>query len=286
MVLGTAQLGMDYGITNVSGKPGREAAFRILSTAWERGVVRFDTAPGYGSEELLGEFTRAHGIESSIRVLTKIPSLEGKSDYGDAIRRSIEDSLENLACSRIEVLFFHDASDSELLIRDLGFFNHLMESHPVADIGVSIYSPDEVDAVADCGLAPAFQFPYNVLDRRFDTAVMPEGKRYGRSILLQGLLAADIGSRPDIPQALRMIHADYFSQVTRLGYDPIACAISGAVSSLKVDYFLIGVETEAQLMEIVRSIQSIDPEHDLSGRIQMEVDPEWLDPRTWNQKEM
>ncbi len=54
LVLGTAQFGMDYGIANVGGKPLKKEVFRILDLAWEKGVRRFDTAPGYGSEALLG----------------------------------------------------------------------------------------------------------------------------------------------------------------------------------------------------------------------------------------
>ena len=51
MVLGTAQFGMDYGIANLMGKPTRKDVLSILALAWEKGVRRFDTAPGYGSEK-------------------------------------------------------------------------------------------------------------------------------------------------------------------------------------------------------------------------------------------
>ena len=53
IVLGTVQLGMDYGITNSYGKPEKLEALNILETAWENGIRRFDTAPGYYSEDIL-----------------------------------------------------------------------------------------------------------------------------------------------------------------------------------------------------------------------------------------
>ena len=59
MVLGTAQFGMDYGISNTIGKPKKKAVFEILDLAWEKGIKRFDTAPSYGSEALVGEFITA-----------------------------------------------------------------------------------------------------------------------------------------------------------------------------------------------------------------------------------
>ena len=72
MVLGTAQFGMDYGITNVNGKPTRNEVFNILDFAWENGVRRFDTAPGYDSETWLGDFLTSRGLQDQIKILTKI----------------------------------------------------------------------------------------------------------------------------------------------------------------------------------------------------------------------
>ena len=71
MVLGTAQFGMDYGIANVSGKPTKKEVFNILSHAWEKGIWKFDTAPGYSSESLVGEFISTNGLQDKAKVLTK-----------------------------------------------------------------------------------------------------------------------------------------------------------------------------------------------------------------------
>ena len=80
LVLGTAQFGMDYGIANISGKPTYKQVYAIFELAWKKGIRRFDTAPGYGSEALLGEFIDAHGIQNEAIILTKISALENK-DY-------------------------------------------------------------------------------------------------------------------------------------------------------------------------------------------------------------
>ena len=57
LVLGTAQLGMNYGIANQTGKPELATARNIVRTAWEGGIRCFDTAQGYGdSERILGIF--------------------------------------------------------------------------------------------------------------------------------------------------------------------------------------------------------------------------------------
>ena len=45
ITLGTAQLGMNYGITNVNGKLDYNAALKILNYAWKNGINTFNTAP-------------------------------------------------------------------------------------------------------------------------------------------------------------------------------------------------------------------------------------------------
>lgn len=50
VALGTAQLGMAYGVANTAGQPTSEAATGLVATAWGAGVRSFDTAQAYGSD--------------------------------------------------------------------------------------------------------------------------------------------------------------------------------------------------------------------------------------------
>jgi aryl-alcohol dehydrogenase-like predicted oxidoreductase len=60
MTLGTAQLGLNYGIANNEGKPGEEKALRILDSALASGVNCIDTAADYGdSEKIIGNLKEA-----------------------------------------------------------------------------------------------------------------------------------------------------------------------------------------------------------------------------------
>ena len=76
-----------------------------------------------------------------------------------------------------------------LLLKDPSFFIDLLNDYPLKSLGVSVYEPAEVKLLKDCELEIAFQFPFNVLDRRFENLNMIKGRRYARSIFLQGLLA-------------------------------------------------------------------------------------------------
>ena len=236
MVLGTAQFGMDYGIVNINGKPKKKEAFDILDLAWEKGIRQFDTAPCYGSEALLGEFITANGIQDEAIVLTKIPSLYGVSDFQTDIITNLESSLKNLGCP-IDMLFFHNPVDSGLLLSDLQFFETLLNDYPVSTLGVSVYETKEVESLSGCQFELAFQFPFNVLDRRFEQVSMPKSKRYARSIFLQGLLATQNGLRPDAPEELFNLQKRYHNRLTDHHLDPIGYAVSFVTRNNFIDYF-------------------------------------------------
>jgi len=281
MVLGTAQFGMDYGIANVSGKPTKKDVFNILSLAWERGVWKFDTAPGYSSESLLGEFISTNGLQDKVKVLTKIPSLDGLSDYETIIIKSIALSLKNLGCP-IDVLFFHNPNDSILLLKAPEFFDGLLHDYPISSLGVSVYEPNDVEKLLGCPLELAFQFPFNVLDRRFEKVEMTAGKRYARSIFLQGLLASADGLRSDAPKELLVLQKEYRNMSAFYHLDPISVAISFAIISDLVDHFLIGVDSVSQLNEIIKFDQYDQNEMANIDLESLNINDYWLDPRNWS----
>ena len=283
IVMGTAQFGMDYGITNKGGKPTRKEVFGILELAWGNGIRRFETAPGYGSEVLLGEFIKANSLWNEIIVLTKIPALENTSDFGTSIRRSLESSLEKLGC-HIEVLFFHDPKDSILLMNEIQFFENLLQEYKVNTLGVSVYKSEEVENLFGCHFELAFQFPFNVLDRRFEQTNMMKGKRYARSVFLQGLLASANGLRPDAPEELLKLQKAYHSKLVEHSVSPIELALSYAANSNCVDYFLVGVESKQQLMHIMIRESVIYKDSTFLEPLLSNISEKWLDPREWDEK--
>ena len=278
MVLGTAQFGMDYGIANISGKPTKKVIFSILDLAWEKGVRRFDTAPGYGSETLLGEFIFANGLQNEAIVLTKIPSIEASEDYMKVIKTSIESSLKALGCP-VGLLFFHNQTDANLLLKDPKYFENILNIYPVSALGVSVYEKKDIVKLSRCEIELAFQFPFNVLDRRFEQVTMPKGKRYARSIFLQGLLVSKNALRFNAPKELINLQKKYHDKLTDHNLDPVEIAVSFALCSDSVDYFLIGVDSAKQLrnileLEIIKRLDTSVFDEFLTN-----VNKNWFDPR-------
>ena len=73
LVLGTAQLGMAYGIANQAGAPTTQIANALVARALALGITTFDTARAYGlSENRLGEALAGH---DDVTIITKLAPL-------------------------------------------------------------------------------------------------------------------------------------------------------------------------------------------------------------------
>ena len=282
LVLGTAQLCMNYGIADQTGAPTKKEAFQILECAWEAGVRHFDTAPGYQSESIIGNFVKTHRLGKEIMMMTKIPSLAAKDDWKDFALKSVEKSFENLSTDRVKVLFLHSPEDSKLLIDDPDFFQSLTERFPIESLGISIYDPETVMETIPVCSGLAYQFPYNILDRRFEAVPIPKGKRYARSIFLQGLLASS-QILTDAPEPVRRLHHAIWTDCAALGLSSKDAAWSFVNESDCLDYYLVGVETADQLRDLVKlNHVGLDSVDGLVKKWRKLISADWLDPRKWN----
>ena len=278
LILGTAQFGLDYGIANNTRKLCVKEIFDILEFAWENGVHSFDTAPCYNSEKILGDFIKVHGVEKEIKILTKISAIKNKNEFKSAVRSNIENSLKNLG-SRISVLFLHDPKDSTYLIENVSFFKRIVKEYSIKSLGVSVYTPDEVKKTNKSSFDLAYQFPLNILDRRFSRVIMPNGKRYARSIFLQGVLASKNSLRKGSSRKLKDIYEKYHQYIRSYNIDPIQAAISFIEKNNNVDYFLVGVDNLKQLKKII-FLKLIDVSH-LISHLPFQKKSRLYDPRNW-----
>jgi len=80
IILGTAQLGMVYGINNLLGKPNKLKSFQILESAQEHGIDLLDTAEAYGDAiDTIGEFHKQNptfGIISKFHIDSPVYDLQ------------------------------------------------------------------------------------------------------------------------------------------------------------------------------------------------------------------
>jgi spore coat polysaccharide biosynthesis protein SpsF (cytidylyltransferase family)/aryl-alcohol dehydrogenase-like predicted oxidoreductase len=202
MALGTAQIGMDYGLTNSSGKPAHALAIKMIRHAGAHGVTALDTARDYGNAELVIGEALTGAWRSSTQVVTKLScmdSLTAGSDDGDAsaaVEESVGKSCVALGTSGLQTVLLHRADHYhawygavwKTLIR-------MRAEARVERVGVSVYEPqDAIRLLADPDVQH-LQIPMNVLDWRWKSADFqmalrnrPDVLVHARSALLQGLL--------------------------------------------------------------------------------------------------
>ena len=90
--------------------------------------------------------------------------------------------------------------------------------------------------IDDCGFDLAIQFPFNILDRRFEKTAIPKGKRFGRSVFLQGLLAGMV-LRENVPLPLKELHAAISTDCGINGVSALQMSFAYVAASDAVDFF-------------------------------------------------
>jgi aryl-alcohol dehydrogenase-like predicted oxidoreductase len=195
LVLGTAQLGLPYGIANKGGLPDQATATAIVREAWENGIEEFDTAQAYGNSEfVLGKALVELGLAQKAKIISKFdPNLNHLN--APAMSRSLDQSLQRIGIQslygimlhREELLSFWHSGISKIL-------HDFILSGRVRQVGVSVYSPDKAIQALNMEDIDIVQLPTNILDRRFEKAGVfqladqKKKRTYIRSVFLQGLL--------------------------------------------------------------------------------------------------
>jgi aryl-alcohol dehydrogenase-like predicted oxidoreductase len=291
LVLGTAQLGMQYGINNKSGQPDLQTAEDIVKAAWEGGIREFDTAHAYGESEcVLGKVLRRLEIENEVKVITKLSSTINHLVPMD-LKQTLEESLERLCVSKLYGIMLHREELLDQWDQGLGeTLSELVSSGLVDHIGVSVYSPQKSLEALEIKDIKMVQVPSNIIDRRFeDAGVFQSAERkskiiYVRSIFLQGLLFKDhddlLPSMSFASQILRKFEllankAEISKQQLALGYVrevyPEAKMLFGAetISQVKSN---LEVWNHTLSPWIVKEAQELF--HDVDERV--------LNPSLWN----
>lgn len=261
--LGTVQFGMDYGISNKTGKTPAAEVAAILDLAAMRGVRVIDTAHLYGdSEEVLGKFLPESGFD----IVTKTPSLRKPlitQDDCDEVRRAFTLSLERLKKEKVYGLLLHHAGDAQVAGgKDLlGTLSDLKREGKIEKIGVSVYDMEQIDFLTENFDIDLVQLPLNVFDQRLvSSRSLKKLKTRGieihvRSAFLQGVVfmeAEDVpvsGLRP----ALRRFH----KVVKARGISPVSAALAFVAGLEEVDCVICGVNSAAQFKALCDEMEQL-----------------------------
>ncbi|WP_281930290.1 aldo/keto reductase [Roseibium album] len=298
LVLGGAQLGMAYGVTNE--EPFCEKrSLELLTCAIENGINCVDTARDYGqSEKIIGRL-RQDGLSKDVEVVTKLSALDATivlDAIGPLVENSVLRSKLNLGVERLGTLLLHRAKHLEtgdgIVWKQL---LKLKKDGEIARLGVSVQNPDELRKALLFEDVEHLQIPANLLDYRWEKVLddLREARSarkiivHIRSSLLQGLLTskdATLWGRAHVNDAepiLRWLR-EMQEQTERSSVIDLCC--TWARSQDWADAVVVGSASQSQLLETIAlfNTSSLSDEHlKLIRSTRPGVPSQTLDPAKW-----
>ena len=278
IILGSAQFGNKYGITNFK-KTKISEIQKIILYAKTKGIKTIDTAQDYGkSEKILGKINI-----KDFKIITKIKFDKKKQN----IEKLIFNSKKNLKNNKIYGVLFH-SSKSLLGKYGIQLFDEIIKLKKrklINKIGISIYSPNEFFELKKKGFKfDIIQIPLSIFDKRFlKNDVLRKIKKTGseihaRSIFLQGLLLQE---NKDIPSQFKKWEKswnnwNYF--ILKNKFKKTNVCINFVLQNKYINKIIIGFSFLKNFKNIFRNFKKINIKKlnkDFTNDIRL------IDPRLW-----
>ena len=249
IILGTVQMGLDYGINNKTGKISFEESEKILKKAYFSGINTLDTAELYGeAHNVIGRF---HENNPSIKfnINTKIPN----NIILNQLEFKIESYLDVLRVDYLETIMFHSfdsyVKNEEILTKLISLKNNGI----IKNIGVSVYKNAEIENLLLDDSISVVQLPFNLLDNLnlkkslFERLKEKNKLIHTRSVFLQGLLFKDLRDKNKIVQQLKVELGCLKNLLLEHNCSIEQLAISYCYMNKEIDNIILGIDSLDQL---------------------------------------
>jgi len=166
-----------------------------IRSAIDHGVTLIDTAPVYGfgrSEEIVGKALEG-SLQQRVTIATKVGlAWKDGAIYRDSrparIRREIEDSLRRLRTDVIDLYQVHWPDFETPIAETARTLEDLRRQGKIRAIGVSNFSPAQMQMFTADAELDAVQPPYNLFEREIEADMLPYAVGAGLTVLSYGAL--------------------------------------------------------------------------------------------------
>lgn len=184
----------------------RETSFAVLDAFTASGGTLVDTADSYSqwvpgnsggeSEAIIGAWLSHRPDSGSPAIATKVGRWIRRPGLSEGnIRAAINDSLERLGRSSVELYYAH-FDDEDLPIEEIArAFSRLRDDKLIHEIGVSNFTAERISAWLDVaereGLHPptVIQKEYSLMERGIETDILPLARERGLTVMTYYSLA-------------------------------------------------------------------------------------------------
>jgi len=187
-------------------------AIRTIEAALDHGITLIDTAPVYGfgrAEEIVGKALAAGGRRDRVLVATKV-GLDWRNGrpFRNASRarimKEIDDSLRRLKTNIIDLYQVHWPDPNTPIEETAAAMGELPRQGKIRAIGVSNFTPAQMETFRTIAPLHAAQPPYNLFERAIEDDVLPYCRDRNIAMLAYGALCRGLLSG-------RMTEATQFS---------------------------------------------------------------------------
>jgi aryl-alcohol dehydrogenase-like predicted oxidoreductase len=204
------------------GPSDRQESYTTIRKAIDLGITTFDTAPIYGlgvSEEVLGQAIKDSGCRDRVVLATKagLEWTNNKVVRNSSLPRlaqELEDSLRRLQTDVIDLYQIHWPDPLEPIEETAAFLGQLLQQGKIRAIGVSNFSPEQMDRFRRVAPLHTAQPPYNLFERQIEAEVLPYCREHGIHTLVYSPLCRGLLSGRMTPQTT------FPSGDMRAGIDP------------------------------------------------------------------
>ncbi|MFT8597511.1 aldo/keto reductase [Acetobacter orientalis] len=176
------------------GGPDDENAARTIDKALDLGINVIDTAPVYGfghSEDVIGR--ALEGKRDRVILATKVGlNWQDGKVFRDSrparIVQEVEDSLRRLRTDHIDLYQVHWPDPKTPIEETARALEKLVKAGKVRALGVSNFSPEQMDEFAQFAPLATIQPPYNLFERDIEKDVLPYAVKNNLAVLAYGPL--------------------------------------------------------------------------------------------------
>src|ERR1700704_20335 len=171
-------------------------SIRTIHAALDQGIMLIDTAPVYGfgrSEEIVGKALAQGSRRKNAVIATKV-GLDWKDaqpfrNAGKArIMKEVDDSLRRLQTEAIDLYQVHWPDPLTPIEETAEARAALLKAGKIKALGVSNFSPAQMDAFRAVAPLHTAQPPYNLFERNVEKDVLPYCRENAMGVLAYGAL--------------------------------------------------------------------------------------------------
>ena len=282
IIVGTAQLGTQYGISNKRKNFNLKEQLNFLNFMHNNGFDNYDTAYAYkNAHKTLGIWIKNNKIQPNI--YTKLPNLRNFSSQ--EISDTFTKSLNKLNLKNIEGLLLHNPKD--ILNPNIEtFIKNLYNKKIIKSFGISIYDDKDIYFYDKIKI---IQAPGNIFNQKIfysdkiNELVLKNVEIHIRSIFVQGLLLMETKNIPKkFHDLLKPIN--YLQNIAQEIKIDISILCIQCIKKLMPNAKLvIGFDNISQVSQLIRNSKKIADNSDIKEIIKFGKDNHhklW-DPRNW-----